>query len=90
MTGRQRRRIVADDRAQASAVYRAGIARRNQLAGQRLAKLTRYRQMCRFFGREALLALRANRGGDAALLAQTAAHFGRIAMGETAIQEQPQ
>lgn len=80
-----RRRTIAEDRAAASRQHQAAVRLRNARAQERLTLLARYRLLCRTHGVAAVEAIRAGHREAAWRAAMSAAHYGRLAMGETEV-----
>lgn len=78
-----RNRTIAEDRAAASRVYQQAIRLRNQRAQALLSLRTRYRLLSRTHGDAAILAMRAGHREAAWRATLSAAHYGRLALGDT-------
>lgn len=85
--GQRLLRTVAERRAAARQAYQAEVATRNRHAQQAISRRTRYRALCRQYGDAAVRAIRGGRRVEAWMAAVTAAHYGRLALGQSTVLE---
>lgn len=85
--GQRLLRTVAERRAAARQIYQAEVAARNRTAQAAITRRTRYRALCRQHGEAAVGAIRGGRRREAWLAAVTAAHYGRLALGQSTVLE---